>query len=80
MKVDIYIGTPPKQQTVIVDTGSAFMGFSCEPCLKCGKDHINPFFDPKESSSFRYTSCEDLIKKGVNCNCIDNKCHYMHVS
>jgi hypothetical protein len=66
------------QQTLIVDTGSSFMGFSCEPCEKCGKNHINKFFNPKQSSSILKSTCNSLESK-VTCNCINDTCNFHHV-
>lgn len=44
--VDIYIGTPLKKQTLIIDTGSGYTGVPCKSlCEKCGK-HLNSYYDP----------------------------------
>ena len=50
--VDIYVGTPPVKQTVIVDTGSTLTAFPCTGCINCGS-HIDPWFDPNQSSSYK---------------------------
>ena len=43
--IEIYIGTPPQRQTVILDTGSERLGFNCIPtCISCSK-HINKQFN-----------------------------------
>ena len=42
--VNIYVGTPPTKQTVIVDTGSATTTFPCNDCQDCGT-HIDKKFD-----------------------------------
>jgi hypothetical protein len=34
--VDIYVGTPPMRQTVIIDTGSLLTAFPCDGCDECG--------------------------------------------
>ena len=42
--VNIYIGTPPKRQSLIIDTGSALTGIPCQPyCTSCGK-HLNSYY------------------------------------
>lgn len=42
--VNIYIGTPPKKQAVIIDTGSHLTSVPCQPlCESCGK-HLNSYF------------------------------------
>jgi len=46
--VDIYIGTPLKKQTLIIDTGSGNTGVPCKSmCSKerCGP-HLNSYYDP----------------------------------
>lgn len=44
--VDIYIGTPLKKQTLIIDTGSGNTGVPCKNiCERCGK-HLNSYYDP----------------------------------
>lgn len=77
-QVDIYVGTPSVQQTLIVDTGSSFMGFSCEPCEKCGKNHINKFFNPLNSSTTKKIGCYSLASN-VTCNCVNEACNFYHV-
>ena len=43
--LNIYIGTPPKRQSLIIDTGSSFMGIPCKSiCNNCGK-HLNSYYD-----------------------------------
>ena len=43
--MDIYVGTPPQKQSLLIDTGSYFTGFPCkQTCENCGT-HMNPTFD-----------------------------------
>lgn len=37
---NIYIGSPPQKQSVIVDTGSGQLALPCEKCISCGKSHL----------------------------------------
>ena len=50
--IDAYIGTPPQKQSLILDTGSNLTIVPCKGCEKC-REHIDPIFDPKKSSSFK---------------------------
>jgi len=43
--LDLYVGTPPQKQSLLIDTGSYFTGFPCKQlCKNCGA-HINEIFD-----------------------------------
>jgi len=51
--VDIWIGTPPQRQTVIVDTGSSITALACNGCQNCGSDyHMDNYFMGNQSSTF----------------------------
>ena len=52
----LYVGTPPKRQGVIVDTGSSHSAFPCADCKDCGK-HLNPYFNPSQSTSAQVLKC-----------------------
>ena len=41
--LDLFVGTPPQKQTVILDTGSEITAFPCSDCTDCGKHLENPF-------------------------------------
>ncbi|KAJ9147127.1 hypothetical protein P3X46_029322 [Hevea brasiliensis] len=56
--MDVFIGTPPKHFSLILDTGSDLNWIQCVPCLDCFVQN-GPYYDPKESSSFRNISCQD---------------------
>ena len=55
---NIYVGSPPQKQSVIVDTGSDYLAFPCTNCKKgkCGK-HNNPKFNIQKSSTARKVLC-----------------------
>jgi hypothetical protein len=64
--VDLWVGTPPQRQTLIVDTGSGVTALSCATggCNKkpatCGKGHhIDNFFDEVQRSSFHKLACNE---------------------
>jgi hypothetical protein len=46
---NIYIGTPPQRQSMILDTGSGIIAVPCEQCTQCGNKHLNPKFSVRES-------------------------------
>lgn len=56
--MDVFIGTPPKHFSLILDTGSDLNWIQCVPCIACF-EQSGPYYDPKDSSSFRNISCHD---------------------
>lgn len=57
--VDILVGTPPRRESVILDSGSSLLGFPCTDCgSSCGR-HLDPPFNPSLSSSARFYTCAD---------------------
>lgn len=76
---DLWCGTPPQRQTVIVDTGSATTAFACSGCspLRCGRldrYHIDPPFREYQSTSFQKLSCADCFLG--DCNAEDDECAF----
>jgi len=61
---DLWCGTPPQRQTVIVDTGSGVTAFPCTGCDKCGVPdyHIDALFDEAASTSYRKLTCDECLK------------------
>jgi len=57
----LMVGTPPQKQTVIVDTGSSILNFSCSTCQddECGS-HMDKHFEIGKSSSFENLTCSDV--------------------
>ncbi|XVF81686.1 hypothetical protein PTKIN_Ptkin15bG0175300 [Pterospermum kingtungense] len=56
--IDVFVGTPPKHFSLILDTGSDLNWIQCVPCYDCF-EQTGPYYDPKESSSYRDISCQD---------------------
>ncbi|KAI5433187.1 aspartyl protease family protein 2 [Lathyrus oleraceus] len=56
--MDVFIGTPPKHYSLILDTGSDLNWIQCVPCIACF-EQTGPYYDPKESSSFENITCHD---------------------
>lgn len=73
--VDLWCGSPPQRQTVIVDTGSGVTAFPCGSCEDCGvpKYHIDRLFKEDESCSFNYAECNP--EEGVTCTTHRGVCH-----
>jgi hypothetical protein len=54
------VGSPiPQRQLVIVDTGSHYTAFPCDPCMNCGlyTHASSQYFSPSNSSSFVTIPC-----------------------
>ncbi|CAN4110128.1 unnamed protein product [Withania somnifera] len=56
--MDVFIGTPPKHFSLILDTGSDLNWIQCVPCYDCFEQN-GSHYDPKDSTSFRNISCHD---------------------
>ncbi|RZR72985.1 hypothetical protein BHM03_00018938 [Ensete ventricosum] len=56
--IDVFVGTPPRHFSLILDTGSDLNWIQCLPCHDCFEQH-GPLYDPAASSSFRNVSCSD---------------------
>ncbi|GMN34987.1 hypothetical protein TIFTF001_005021 [Ficus carica] len=67
----LWIGTPPQQFALIVDTGSTVTYVPCADCEQCG-NHQDPRFQPNASSTYEPVKCN------MNCNCDRNgvQCTY----
>lgn len=56
--MDVFVGTPPKHFSLILDTGSDLNWIQCVPCYDCFEQN-GPYYDPGESTSFQNISCQD---------------------
>ncbi|EEF52314.1 Aspartic proteinase nepenthesin-1 precursor, putative [Ricinus communis] len=67
----LFIGTPPQEFALIVDTGSTVTYVPCSTCEQCGK-HQDPRFQPESSSTYKPMQCNP------SCNCDDEgkQCTY----
>eukprot|EP00978_Attheya_sp_CCMP212_P012229 scaffold30403_cov53-Attheya_sp.AAC.1 len=62
--LDLWVGTPPQRQTLIVDTGSQATAFPCSACQTgCGKGyHLDsPFIEANSNSFSRVDNCSDCL-------------------
>ena len=56
--IDVFVGTPPKHFSLILDTGSDLNWIQCVPCYECFEQN-GPHYDPGQSSSYRNIGCHD---------------------
>ncbi len=56
--VDLWVGSPPQRQTVVVDTGTSATAFPCSECQNCGQ-HTDQPFDETKSQTFRVPPCKN---------------------
>ncbi|XP_074370542.1 aspartyl protease family protein 2-like [Apium graveolens] len=56
--IDVFIGKPPKHFSLILDTGSDLNWIQSVPCYDCFEQN-GPYYNPKDSVSFRNISCHD---------------------
>lgn len=60
--VDLWCGTPPQRQTVILNTGGPGTAFPCSDCHDCGLDyHVDNYFQEGNSISFRQVGCDECF-------------------
>eukprot|EP00253_Pinus_taeda_P021559 PITA_21559 len=52
----IGVGTPPRAQYMVIDTGSDVTWIQCMPCRKCYRQ-MDPIFNPYSSASFSALTC-----------------------
>lgn len=58
----VWVGSPkPQKQILILDTGSRYMAFPCEPCPDCGSHASAKYFDDKQSSTHRDNYHPDCV-------------------
>lgn len=56
--MDVFIGTPPRHFSLILDTGSDLNWIQCLPCNDCFEQNGSPY-NPQESTSYRNITCND---------------------
>ncbi|KAL5707000.1 hypothetical protein ACHQM5_025101 [Ranunculus cassubicifolius] len=62
----LWIGTPPQEFALIVDSGSTVTYVPCSTCEQCGK-HQDPRFQPDLSSTYQPVKCS------LDCSCNSEK-------
>jgi hypothetical protein len=69
--VFMYVGSPPRRQSLVVDTANHFTAFPCHGCKDCGT-HVDPIWDPTSSTSAFVPNQCPVSRPGSHN--IDNKC------
>ncbi|PKA65198.1 Protein aspartic protease in guard cell 2 [Apostasia shenzhenica] len=80
--VRVGVGSPPKQQFMVVDSGSDLIWVQCQPCGQC-YPQPDPIFDPALSASFSGVPCSSpvcaLLSSGHSdsaASCSSGRCRY----
>ncbi|CAK8574273.1 unnamed protein product [Lathyrus sativus] len=74
--VRIGVGSPPKNQYVVIDSGSDIIWVQCQPCTQCYRQS-DPVFNPDDSSSYSGVSCGSTVCSRVeNAGCHEGRCKY----
>ena len=55
--VELFVGHPPQQQSVIIDTGSGQLALPCNKCNNCNPKHIDRPFEMSKSKTAEYLTC-----------------------
>lgn len=82
--MDVYLGSPPRHYSLILDTGSDLNWIQCLPCHDCFPQK-GPHYDPSQSTSYRNLSCQDNRCRLVSspdpphpCRSPDQSCPYYY--
>ncbi|KAL7534899.1 hypothetical protein ACHAXR_007993 [Thalassiosira sp. AJA248-18] len=69
--LDLWVGTPPQRQTVIIDTGSSITAFPCTGCENCGSNpttgeqyHLDDDYNVEDSESYQEKECKPRAQTG----------------
>ncbi|XP_047322273.1 protein ASPARTIC PROTEASE IN GUARD CELL 2-like [Impatiens glandulifera] len=74
--VRIGVGSPPRNQYMVIDSGSDIVWVQCKPCSLCYQQS-DPVFDPNTSASFTGVSCpSDICERIENAGCYSGRCRY----
>ncbi|XP_015898713.3 aspartic proteinase nepenthesin-2-like [Ziziphus jujuba] len=73
--VQVFIGTPKRPQTLLMDTGSHLIWTQCRPCINCFNQTDPPIFIPNTSATYRKLPCAHPICRQLY-QCVKNECVY----
>ncbi|KAK9940457.1 hypothetical protein M0R45_017119 [Rubus argutus] len=59
--VTLGLGSPPRQLSLVFDTGSDLTWTQCQPCVKSCYQQNEPIFDPSLSKSYTNISCKSPV-------------------
>ncbi|WCJ30443.1 Eukaryotic aspartyl protease family protein [Euphorbia peplus] len=80
--VNVGIGTPKKDLSLIFDTGSDLTWTQCQPCVKSCYQQKEPIFDPTTSNTYTNITCGTALcnslasATGNTFNCASTTCVY----
>ncbi|URD94290.1 Eukaryotic aspartyl protease [Musa troglodytarum] len=72
--ITVGYGTPSREQTVTMDTGSDLSWIQCKPCSACYSQQ-QPIFDPSQSSSYATIPCNSPDCSQLRSSC-SSSCAY----
>ncbi|KAL2939002.1 Protein ASPARTIC PROTEASE IN GUARD CELL 2 [Bienertia sinuspersici] len=58
--IRVSVGSPPRKQFVVIDSGSDIVWVQCQPCKQCYKQ-TDPVFNPAQSTSYSALSCSSSV-------------------
>ncbi|GFS39680.1 eukaryotic aspartyl protease family protein [Actinidia rufa] len=74
--VRIGVGSPPRSQYMVIDSGSDIVWVQCQPCNLCYRQS-DPVFNPANSASFSGVSCSSTVCDRLeNAGCHGGRCRY----
>jgi subtilisin family serine protease len=74
--IRIGVGSPPRSQYVVIDSGSDIVWVQCQPCNRC-YHQSDPVFDPADSASYTGVSCTSAVCDRVEkAGCHEGRCRY----
>ncbi|XP_009607692.1 protein ASPARTIC PROTEASE IN GUARD CELL 2-like [Nicotiana tabacum] len=74
--VRIGVGSPVREQYMVIDAGSDIVWVQCQPCTHC-YHQSDPVFDPSLSASFSGVPCtSSLCERVDNSGCHAGRCKY----
>ncbi|KAI4370742.1 hypothetical protein MLD38_019057 [Melastoma candidum] len=74
--VRIGVGSPPRSQYMVIDSGSDIVWVQCQPCSQCYRQ-TDPVFDPAESATFNAVPCSSSVCDRLeNAGCHSGRCRY----
>ncbi|KAK8561434.1 hypothetical protein V6N13_149385 [Hibiscus sabdariffa] len=74
--VRIGVGSPPRSQYMVIDSGSDIVWVQCQPCTQCYHQY-DPVFDPAASASYGGVSCSSSVCDRIeNPGCHAGRCRY----
>lgn len=74
--VRIGVGSPVREQYMVIDAGSDIVWVQCQPCTHC-YHQSDPVFDPSLSASFTGVPCSSsLCDRVENSGCHAGRCKY----